>query len=143
MIIVTRHGTFLITNTSDFKDELPDDGLELDFKIKIKSASIRDMINLIDTFPVETGWDIIEDDIDKDLPAFRFSIEVLPEDWVNLIARMGAGITYRSFKREVQEVIDDCDENSTETLTMISNIRVLTMQIYSRMFSRFKRGDWN
>ena len=135
MFIVTRHGTFLITNTKDFV-EIEDEFT--DFGINIRSASIDEVLNLVEDFFPDRTWSVFEDDFDKDMPAFRFKVEVPPEDWVNLIARIGAGITYKSFKKEIVEVSNDPD-----TLTLFSNLRVLTMQIYSRLVAPFKHGDWN
>lgn len=137
MLIVTRHGTFLITNTKDF-DEIEEHEDIPSFGINIRSASIEEALNLIESFVPETTLTIIEDDFDKDLPAFRFKVEVPPEDWVNLIARMGAGVTYRSFKKELIEINEE-----PNTLTLLSNLRVLTMQIYSQMIAPFKKGDLN
>ena len=135
MIIITRHGTFLITNTKDFA-EIEDEFT--DFGINIRSASLEEIMNVMEDFIPETTWAVVEDDFDEDMPAFRFKVEVPPEDWVNLIARMGAGITYKSFKREVREVSEDAN-----TLTLLSNLKVLTMQIYSRLVSPFNSKDWN
>ena len=91
MFIVTRHGTFLVTNTKDFAD-IEDEFT--DFGINIRSASIDEVLNLVEDFLPDRTWSVFEDEFDKDMPAFRFKVEVPPEDWVNLIARMGAGITY-------------------------------------------------
>lgn len=140
MIIVTRHGTFLITNTIDFNDVANEADIEngIDFWINIRSASINDLLDIVEDFLPEKTWSIIEDDFDNDMPAFRFKVEVPPDDWVNMIARMGAGVTYKSFKKELEESSED-----SNTTTLLSNLRVLTMQIYSRFVSPFNSKDWN
>ena len=70
------------------------------------------------------------------MPSFRFGVEMEPEDWVNLLARLGAGVTYTSFTDEVKQLSDEGFVDSG-LVTLILNLKVLMMQIYSRMFGPF------
>jgi len=93
-------------------------------------------MGLIENFPDQCGDCSIREAACEEIPAFRFNIELEPEDWVNLLARLGAGITYRDFTSELKEMSED-GVVDPGVYTLISNIRVLMMQIYSRMFGPF------
>lgn len=138
MIITTRHGVFLVTNT---KETIAEDDSYLyaewpDFFIEIRSPSIRDLMGLMDSFPEQCGYGTIEEDPCPDMPSFKFKIEIGPEDWVGLMARIGAGITYKSFIGELNEVYEDGLVDSG-VLTLAANLKVIIMQIYSDMSGSF------
>ena len=139
MVIITKYGNFLIQNTIDFNDVIDEDDALSRFAVQIRSASLDDIMNLIEDFGV-TNY--IEESPDDDMPAFRFMIELTPDEWVHMIARMGAGVTYKSFKKEVESYVDQ-DILGTESSTLVRNIRVLMFQIYAGMSSVVKGEVWN
>lgn len=139
MIIATRHGVFLVTNTLEFGDIGDEDELAYDisdFGIQIRSPSASDLMGLIESFPDQCDECSIKEVNYLEMPSFRFVIEIEPEDWVNLLARLGAGVTYTSFTDEVRQLSDEGFVDSG-AVTLILNLRVLMMQIYSRMFGPF------
>lgn len=143
LIVTTRHGIFLATNTLDFEGLAGEDGKISkfpEFNIEVRSPSVLDLMGLMENFPDQCGDYSIQESICEEMPAFRFKINLEPEDWVNLLARLGAGITYKNFTIELK-VLSGGGEVDTGVYTLVSNIRVLMMQIYSRMFGPFDSGS--
>ena len=139
MIIATRHGIFLITNTLEFGEIGDEDELAYDisdFGIQLRSPSASDLMGLIESFPDQCSDCVIQEVNYLEMPSFRFGVEMEPEDWVNLLARLGAGVTYPSFTDEVKQLSDEGFVDSG-LVTLILNLKVLMMQIYSRMFGPF------
>tara|TARA_R110000782_G_scaffold133734_2_gene226108 strand:+ start:45 stop:497 length:453 start_codon:yes stop_codon:yes gene_type:complete len=150
VLIVNRHGVFLATNSINFdneaSNELDDPNhilVELpEFCIELRSPSVSDLMGLIENFPDECGeWDVQEIPL-VEMPAFRFKIDIEPERWVTLLAKLGAGITYKSFNDELRE-LSKYGMVDSGVVTLVSNLRVLMMQIYSRMFGSFESRTIN
>tara|TARA_R110000851_G_scaffold288868_2_gene442942 strand:- start:2070 stop:2468 length:399 start_codon:yes stop_codon:yes gene_type:complete len=123
---------------NDFPTAYNEDGSVYDewdhFIIEIRSPSKRDLMGLMDSFYDQCGGQPIEEDPHSDMSSFRFKIQVDPEDWVNLIARLGAGLTYKSFMQEIDDAFrDGCVESGA--VTFLSSLRVMVMQIYSKFHS--------
>lgn len=151
LIVLTKHGTFLASSTVDFNHWVSEieeregedpDGYEIpNMSIEVRSASLHDIMNLIEDLDVSMKTPI-EDSPDKDFPVFRFRITLDPEEWVTAIARMGAGVTYRTFQKEVDSYIDN-KYLEPESSLFLRNFGKLASQIYTNIYSTVKGRGWN
>ena len=156
MLIVTRHGMFSIVSTEKITEENYVYGKE--YTVEVRSMSEDDIFSLVNCYQEIIGdcevarisgvRTAITDAFPSLLSSSRYkngmaySITMPSVAWVNLLAALGAGITYENFEDELKTLLDEGEERVSPLLIFIKSIYTMAVQVYAPFrFVDNKKGE--
>ena len=145
MLIVTRHGMFSIVSTEEITEH--NYMYQEEHLVEIRSMSADDIFSLVTDFneiigefevsTIDRAGTSTTDLFPSLLSSSRhkngmmYSITVPYARWINLLACLGAGMTYTNFENELQSMIDDGERRANPLLMFIRSVYTMAVQVYS------------
>jgi len=135
---------FSVVSTENIREENYIPGKE--YTIEVRSISEDDIFSLLNCYQAIigdckvakiSGVRTLTDAFPSKLPNSRYkngmaySITMPSVTWVNLLAVLGAGITYENFEDELNIMLDEGEERVSPLLIFIKSIYAMAAQVYA------------